>query len=205
MTTRLSTRLLIDKSCRVGERWREVLGMGDEEDFHRDRGGELGEIGVVREVPVDAVDRKAALGHLMPITDMLLLLGHDLDARLAIGEMDDCDRALFMDAGLCALLLVQTVRDSDMAVPLRIDTRHLRPEKTAMRRCVVQLIDGNIIMDHLVQNRVLYHFFRQVDAHVDTQHKIFIPVAAEPALAFTHKSDLAQEALGMAQFDRQSR
>jgi len=50
-------------------------------------------------------------------------------------------------------------------------------------------------MNHLVQDGVLYHFFRHIDPHVDTQHKILISERPEQPLPLPHKRHFAQEAL----------
>ena len=60
-------------------------------------------------------------------------------------------------------------------------------------------------MNHLVQDGVLYHFFRQIDLYIDAQHKMLIPERSEQSLPPTHKRHLAQKSLGMAQFNRQRR
>ena len=74
-----------------------------------------------------------------------------------------------------------------------------------MRRSVLQLIDRNVIMNHLMQNRILYQFFRQVNSNIYTQYEIFIFVASEQALPFAYKRHLAQESFCMAEFDGHGR
>ena len=47
-----------------------------------------------------------------------------------------------------------------MTVSFFVDTRHLGTEEFAMSRGIFPLINRDIIMNHLVQNGVLYHLFR---------------------------------------------
>ena len=136
---------------------------------------------------------------------MSLLFGYYFNPYLSIGKMHNRYRAFLMYMRLRFLLLVQTMGDGDMPIAFLVDTCHLSTEEPTMRGGVLQLIDRNIIMNHLVQNGVLYQFFRQVNSNIYTQHKIFIFISPKQALPFAHKSDLTQESLGVAEFDRQGR
>ena len=46
-----------------------------------------------------------------------------------------------------------------MTVSFGIDPLHLGAEEFAMCRSVTELVDGDVIMDHLMENRILDEFF----------------------------------------------
>jgi len=74
-----------------------------------------------------------------------------------------------------------------------------------VRTRVVKLINRYIIMNHLMQNRILDERLRQVNPRVDAEGEIFVPVTPEKALPAPHKSNLAEKAFGMTQFNRNRR
>ena len=88
-----------------------------------------------------------------------------------------------------------------MTVSFGIDPLHLGAEEFAVCRSVTELVDGDVIMDHLMQDRVFDQLFRQVDPGVDTQHEILIAVSAEEPLFAAGKSHFAEKALRVGEFD----
>ena len=106
-----------------------------------------------------------------------------------------------MDDGLGFFGLGEAVRDGDMAVAFGIDTRHLAAEEPAVGGGVMPLIDSDIVMDHLMENRVLNEGLGKVNADIYTEDKILIAVTAEEALFATGEGDLAEEAFGVREFD----
>lgn len=84
-----------------------------------------------------------------------------------------------------------------MPIAFGVDTRHLAPEEFAVRRGVTELINSNIIMDHLVENGILNKFFGQVKAGVDAQFEVLVfPVSEEP-FAMLDISDFAEKSAGI--------
>lgn len=92
-----------------------------------------------------------------------------------------------------------------MTVTLGIDTCHLTTEELPMSRCVSPLIDSDIVMNHLMEDGVLNKLFRQVDAGIDTQHEVLVPIPPEETLLAAGESDLAEETFGVRKPDRDRR
>ncbi len=89
-----------------------------------------------------------------------------------------------------------------MAVAFGIDTLHLLAEESAVGGGVAEMVDGDVVMDHLMKDGVLHEFFRQVNAGIDTQNEVgVVPIAEEEPLPTLDKSQFAQERTRMAQFD----
>lgn len=130
----------------------------------------------------------------MPVTDMLGLVGHDFDAYSTIGETDDGDCAGFMDDGLCALGVGEAVGNGDMAVAFCIDTFHLTAEELAVGGSVMELVDRDVIMNHLMEDSIFDEGFGQVNAGIDTEDEVLIAVATEEPLLAASEGDFAEEA-----------
>ena len=64
----------------------------------------------------------------MPVTDMLGLVGDDLDTYPTIGEAYDGNGAGFMDDRLRFLVIREMMGNRYMTVAIGIDTRHLSAE-----------------------------------------------------------------------------
>lgn len=180
---------------------RYFVRIGYQEYFQRYRRWVARKVIVVGKAPLDAFYRESPHCHPMPITDMLRVVGNHLDARFAIGESDDCDGAGLMDDGLCALLVGEAMGDGDVTVALGVDTRHVLAEEPAVGGGVAKLVDGNEVMDHLMENGVLDKGFRQVNTDVDTQDEIFVAVTREEALLAASEGDFAQKAFGVGEFN----
>ena len=117
----------------------------------------------------------------MPCFYALGLVWNDLYSRLSIRETDNGYRTRFMDDCLCALGVSQAVGDSDMSASFFIDSRHFPTKELSVHRGISELVDGNIIVDHLMQDSILDEFFRQVVACVDAEGEVRIgPIAEEP-------------------------
>ena len=133
----------------------------------------------------------------MPVTDMLGLIRDDLDAYSTIGETDDSDSAGFMDDSLCALGVGQAVGDSDMTIAFGVDTVHLAAEELTVGRGVMELIDSDVVMDHLMEDCIFDEGFGEVNAGVDTEDEVLVAEATKEALLAADKSDFAEEAFGV--------
>ena len=136
---------------------------------------------------------------------MLRVVGNHLDARFAIREGDDCDCAGLMDDGLCALLVGEAMGDGDVTVALGVDTRHVLAEEPAVGGGVAKLVDGNEVMDHLMDDGVLDKVFLQVNTGIDAQDEIFIAVTGKKPLLAAGEGDFAQKAFGVGQSNRYRR
>ena len=139
----------------------------------------MGEERSVGEVPSEILNGKMSKRSAMKTQDMRHLLGDDLNTHVAVLEICHADHTrLSFPLRLLALLGREAIGDTDMP-SYGIQTIHLRSEKATMRRAVLQLVDRNIIMNHLMEDDVFYHVLRQVYAGVDTQDKIGkMPLAA---------------------------
>jgi len=189
---------------------RDFLGLSDEEDLHGDGRWETREIIVLGEVPIDlrnggAVVRKSSEGGAMPIVHMLRLAGHDLNAELTIGETDERKNTGFMNNRLRALGVRETMRDRYMTVPFGVDSRHLTAEELPVNGGVIPLINSDIKMDHLMEDRVLNEGFGEVNADVYAKDKILVAVLAEETVFAAGEGEFAEEAFGVREADGDGR
>lgn len=194
---------MLDDFFRSGKR--NFKRIGNKIDLHRNGRRELGKIIILGKIPLDMRYRKAAQCHPMPILHMLLLSRDDFDAGFAIAEMYNSNHALFVNRRLAALLVGEAVGDGDMTIALCIDTCHVFAEESAVGGGVAELVDSDVIVDHLMENRVLDERFRQVDADVDAEDEVLVAIAAKEALLATRERHLAEEALGMRELNRNRR
>ena len=137
----------------------------------------------------------------MPIEYVFLLFRHDLDAGLPVGKMHDGDDTRLMEGCLGSLGVREAVGDRNMAVAFGVDTLHLTAEELTMGGGVTELVDGDVVMDHLMEDGVLDEGFGQVNAGVDTEDEVFVAEAAKETLLATGESEFAQKAFGVGQFD----
>lgn len=136
---------------------------------------------------------------------MSRLLGQDLDTHPAVLEICHADHAR-LGFSLCLLMLLGSEAMEDTDMPARgIEARHLLAEKAAMGRGVLPAVEGDIVVNHLVEDGILHHLLGKVYARVDTQDEIGVVPAATEEPALLAKTDLAEEGLGIAQFDRDGR
>ena len=95
----------------------------------------------------------------------------------------------------------EAVRDGDMTVAFGIDTLHFPAEKSAVSRGVAELIDGDVIMDHLMEDGIFDKVLGQVDTGVDTEDKVFVTGRAEEPGAMFGEGEFAKESAGMRELD----
>ena len=91
------------------------------------------------------------------------------------------------------LLLGEAVGDGYMTVSIGIDARHLAAEEPAVGGGVAEVVDGDIIMDHLMEDRVPDELFGQVEAGVDTENEVLVADRSEEPRAVAGKSDFAKK------------
>ena len=61
-----------------------------------------------------------------------------------------------------------------MTIAFGIDAMHLAAEELAVGGSVVELVDGDVIMDHLMEDGILDELFRQVKTGIDTEDEVLI-------------------------------
>ena len=89
-----------------------------------------------------------------------------------------------------------------MAVSFRVDAFHLLPEKAPVGGGITELVDGDVVMDHLMEDSVFDEFFGQVYFDVDTEHKVLVARRAEEPGFMASEGQFAKKRPRMGQFDR---
>lgn len=84
-----------------------------------------------------------------------------------------------------------------MAVSRSVDAAHMLAEEPTVRRSVTELIDRDIIMDHLMEDRVLDEFFWQIHLCIDTKGKILVTRGTKEPGAVTSISKFSKKSAGM--------
>lgn len=125
------------------------------------------------------------------------------DARAACCESEGCD-----DVYRLAQLLHgsnffgrEFVRDTDVATKGLVDVVHQLAEDETVRRCVVELVVGDVVVNHFVDNHIVEFFGREVEKHAETQVEIVRlnasqRCAARAVLVLPHEGRCAGEADG---------
>ena len=146
---------------------------------------ETGKIIVIREEPLDIDDFWLASGgpiessesSAMPVLNMVRSVGNYLDARPTVSETDESNSTRLMNNSLRALLIRKAMRYGNMTISLGIDTRHLTAEELSMGGSVPKPVDGDIIMNHLMDDGILNEFFGQVNAGIDAKDEVLVAAA----------------------------
>ena len=92
-----------------------------------------------------------------------------------------------------------------MAVAFGVDTLHLGAEEFAVCGSVTKLVDGDVIMDHLMEDGVLDEVFGEVDARVDAEDEVLVSGRSEEPRAAAGKCHFAEEGARVREFDRNQR
>ena len=92
-----------------------------------------------------------------------------------------------------------------MPVSLLVDPLHLTAEELAVRGGITQMVHGDVIMNHLVQDCVLQQLFRQVITCVDTQFEVRVPPFSKEPCPMLDKRHLSKERTGIGELDRYRR
>ena len=66
-----------------------------------------------------------------------------------------------------------------MAVTFVVNALHVLAEETAVGRSVAEMVESDVIMDHLMEDGVLDEFFGQIKAGVDAENEILIAYRSE--------------------------
>ena len=106
--------------------------------------------------------------------DPLLDARDGFDVLVSVGHREDSEdtRTRFATDDLQAFLARGAVRDRYMPTVLLIDILHHLTEHGAMRRCVLQLVETYIVVDHLVDESVLQLLLREIKPPADAQGKV---------------------------------
>ena len=67
------------------------------------------------------------------------------------------------------------------------------------------MVHGDVIMNHLMENRVLQEIFRQVETRVDTEHEVRVPPFAEKPSPMLDECHFTKERTGITELDRNRR
>ena len=67
------------------------------------------------------------------------------------------------------------------------------------------MVHGDVIMNHLMENRVMQQLFRQVITCVDTQFEVRVPPFAKEPCPMLDKCHLSKERAGIGELDRYRR
>lgn len=144
-------------------------------------------------------------GRFMPEMDVFLLRGNHFDAYPIIRETNNGDCPGFMNNSLSTLCIGKALRDSNMPIAFSVNPIHFTAEEKAVRGSVMQLIDSDIIMNHLMKDGIFDKGFGQVDTGVDPEREILIAVGTEEPLFAAGEGEFAEETFGVGKFDRDRR
>ncbi len=92
-----------------------------------------------------------------------------------------------------------------MTVAFGVDTLHLLAKKAAVGRGVAELVDGDVIMDHLMEDGVFDEGFGQVNTGIDTEDEVRVMGRAKEPGAMLGEGEFAEESAGMGKLDGNGR
>ena len=92
-----------------------------------------------------------------------------------------------------------------MPVSLLVDPLHLTAEELAVRGGVTQMVHGDVIMNHLMENRILDEFFGKIETRVDPEFEVRVPPFAKEPCPMLDKRHLSKERTGIGELDRYRR
>ena len=184
---------------------RERGRIRDEIDLHRNGRREACKVVIIGLNPLNRGDREMSHCRFMPVIDVSELGGYHFDAGLAVCEANNGDCPGLMHDRLGALGIGKAVGNSYMAVCFGVDPIHFAAEEKTVSGGVVELIESDIIMDHLMEDRVLNEGFREVNTRVDTEHEVLVAVLPEKALFAASEGEFAEEAFGVGEADGDGR
>ena len=112
---------------------------------------------------------------------LVLLAGQELEPFTSVFESyyryHPLPRPL-VEGGL-PLLLGGAVRYGNVPSEAAVQLVHYLPENLAVRRCVFDPVEADIVMNHLVDDCVFYLSFRQVEAGAEAQPEVVMLDLAE--------------------------
>lgn len=85
---------------------------------------------------------------------------HHFDACSSVAQVYYAYHApLFFTLRLRLLNGGKSVRDSDMAIALLVDTNHHLLKQASVCRGIAELVIADVVVNHFVQNRIFHHLF----------------------------------------------
>ncbi len=141
----------------------------------------------------------------MPVIDVSELGGYHFDTGLAVCEAHDGDCTGLMHDRLGTLGISKTVGNGYMAVCFGVDPIHFAAEEKTVSGGVAELVESDIIMNHLMEDGVLNDGFGEVNTRVDTEHEVLVAVVPEKALFAAGEGEFAEEAFGVGEADGDGR
>jgi len=92
-----------------------------------------------------------------------------------------------------------------MTVTFGVDTLHLLTEKATVGRGVAELVNSDVIMDHLMKDGIFDELFGQVYTGVDTEDKVRVMGGTKEPGAMFGEGQFTKERAGMGEFDGNGR
>ena len=92
-----------------------------------------------------------------------------------------------------------------MSVTFGIDARHFPAEELPVYGCIFPLIESDVVMDHLMNDSILYEFFGEVKARVDAKDEVLISQGSKEPRAPASKCHFSEESASRRKFDRYRR
>ena len=92
-----------------------------------------------------------------------------------------------------------------MSVTCGIDARHFSAEELPVYGCIFPLIESDVVMDHLMNDSILYEFFGEVKARVDAKDEVLISQGSKEPRAPASKCHFSEESASRRKFDRYRR
>ena len=92
-----------------------------------------------------------------------------------------------------------------MTVSLFVNPLHFPAEELAVRGGVTQMVNGDIVMNHLMKDCIPDEFFGKIETRVDPEFEVRIrPFSKEPLPALD-ESEFAEKSAGVTEFNRNRR
>lgn len=66
-----------------------------------------------------------------------------------------------------------------MAVAFVVNALHMLAEEAPVGGGVAEMVESDVIMDHLMENGILHQLFGQIKAGIDTEDEILVSNGAE--------------------------
>ena len=138
---------------------------------------------ISRIIPSDRADLRIGRQPPMHGAYALCYARYNFDAVLAVAHGDDGKnpRTGLVAQQLDAFLARRTMADGDMPAEVTVDIVHHLHKNSAVRRRVAELMVTDIVMNHLVDKRILQLLLGIIETLTDTQAKIRTLFASEPS------------------------
>lgn len=137
--------------------------------------------------------------HTVPELEQTPLVGNEYSVPVG-SEMQHAEQMVAYGPVAVTFLLRGSVRYRHIATEALVDVRHHLPEDASVGTCVLHLVRQDIVVYHLVDDRILNHIFRQVDKGAYRKDEIVVtPLTEEVSLA--HVAHLSQKSTGLTKLE----